>query len=398
MNAAAPILGDLFLSLAALAGLVILQGWLVARDPWEPLNRRFLFGLRVLMALFAGRALWIATGSELFRVLILMGAALVPLAVLLLAEGLLRRHAPLWAKLWVAGGTLVLGLLAFWASPALDPGRMAALMLFQLSGFAIGGWLVLARDRASLSRAENAAADRLALSLVLIVPLAMGDFLLIHLDLPVQVSALGVLFLCWLAISLGRGPLGHRETVLSFLAITLGAGIAGGFVSVMAGLDRSGSILTLAVILSAVLVAVLFVEARRLADEDRGASLLRYLADSRETEAEAFLRGLQAQPAIEGAALIEAAHLGDLDPDTLARIFARAPVLRRADPPFSGGEEGDHIAHLFDRFGASHILLVRADPLRLFALSVPAMAASDRAETELALVQRMALLIGDKTA
>ena len=53
MIAAAPMLTDLALSLAALAGLVILHQTLVGQGRWDPLNRRFLFGVRVTIVLFA---------------------------------------------------------------------------------------------------------------------------------------------------------------------------------------------------------------------------------------------------------------------------------------------------------------------------------------------------------
>lgn len=217
MTAAAPLIGNLFLSLAALAGLFVVHGVVSARDPWAPLNRRDLFGLRVSVVLFAGRALVIITGSDAFRLLVLLGVALIPLAVLLLVEGLLRRHAPVWAKVLIGGGTLVFGMTAFWWSTSIDPARLVALLVFQTGELMLGGWLVLSRDKASLSDAENRMAERLALSLLLIIPLAAADFLILYLGLPAQFSSLGVLFLCWLAVSLGRWEDRHREPLLSFL-------------------------------------------------------------------------------------------------------------------------------------------------------------------------------------
>ena len=393
MTAAAPVIGNLFLSLAALAGLFIVQGVLSARDPWAPLNRRFLFGLRVLIVLFAGRALVVITGNDAFRLLVLLGAALIPLAVLLLAEGLLRRHAPLWAKTLIGGGTLVFGLSAFWWSSSIDPARLVALLVFQTGGLTLGGWLVLTRDKASLSTAENKMAERVALSLLLLIPMAAADFLVLYLGLPAQISSLGVLFMCWLVVSLGRSESQHRAPLVSFLVIVLAAGLSAGFVALMTGMNRDGAILSLAVILAAVMVAVLFIEARALRAEDRSQTLLRYLAEDRSPDALSFLRGLQSHPLVGGAVVIDPAQLADLDATVLARIFAAAPVLRVADPPFTSGAEHDHIAHLFRLFDASHILIVDDGPLLLVALSMPALGLSQRAELELAVVQRMAWLM-----
>lgn len=393
MNLSAADTGNLFLSLAALAGLMILQAVICSRDPWAPLNRRFLTGLRVMAMLFAGRAMLALTGVEFFRFFILLGATLIPLSVVLLAEGLLRRHAPQWVKIWLLVGTALFSVLSFWWSESIDPPRLLGLLAFQLSGFFIAAWLILTRDKSSLTVAENQTVERLALSLFLLIPFAAADFLMDYLGLPIQISPLGVLFLCWLAVSLGRSQVQHRAPLVSFSAIVVGAGLSGAVVANMAGMDKDATILTLTVILAAVLVAVLFIEAQTLRSDEQSQTLLRHLADDRSRDALGFLRGLQAHPLVEGAALIEAAQLDDLDGDVLRHIFAVRPVLRRADPPFTDGVEGDHITHLFNLFNASHILLADDAPLTLVALSMPALATSPRAELELAAVQRMARLM-----
>lgn len=105
MTAAA--LADLFLSLAAVAGVAVLAGVIRARDAADPLHRRFLFALSVTAVLFAGRAALTLTGWGGFGTMVRLAAALIPIAVLIVAEGLLRRHAPRWAKILIGGGTPV---------------------------------------------------------------------------------------------------------------------------------------------------------------------------------------------------------------------------------------------------------------------------------------------------
>jgi len=284
-------------------------------------------------------------------------------------------------------------VLSFWWSGDIDPARLIGLLIFQTSGLLIGAWIVLTRDKASLTAAENQTVERLALSLVLLIPLAAADFLMIYLHLPIQISPVAVLFLCWLAVSLGRAQATHRTPLVSFFAIVFGAGLAGAVIARLTDMSRDETIVTLAVILSAVLVAVLFIEARALRTEERSHTLLRHLAEDRSRDGVGFLRGLQAHPIVEGAVVIEAADLADLNATVLRRIFEVRPVLRRVDPPFKDGLEGDHISYLFDHFEASHILIADDAPMTLVALSMPALAASPRAEVELAAVQRMAWLM-----
>lgn len=139
MIAAANTLTDLFLSSTGLIGLTIVHGTLQSGRPDDPLTRRFVFALRMAKMLFAGRALIVLTGGAWFRSLVLLAAALVPLAAVIVAEGLLRRHAPVWVK-WVIGtGTVGFSLTVFWFGTALDPGRLMSLLTFQVVGFAIAG-------------------------------------------------------------------------------------------------------------------------------------------------------------------------------------------------------------------------------------------------------------------
>ncbi|RWF26316.1 MAG: hypothetical protein EOS64_01950, partial [Mesorhizobium sp.] len=88
------LVADTITSLPSLLGLMIVIAVVSGRDPGDPLSRRFLFGLRVLAVLLACRILDWITGLGVFRLATIVAAGLLPLAALLLTEGLLRRHAP----------------------------------------------------------------------------------------------------------------------------------------------------------------------------------------------------------------------------------------------------------------------------------------------------------------
>lgn len=397
MIAASAILTELFLSVAALLGLIILQWILARRDSWDPINRRFLFGIRVTMLLFIGRMLIILTGAEEFRFLVLIAAALIPLAVLLLTEGLLRRHAPRWVKAGIAGAAVVFAISALWVSDSIDPPRLIGLLIYQIVGFCLAGWMIVSRDRASLSLSENTMVTRLAISLVLFIPLAAGDFLLLYLGLPVQFSALGVLVLCWLAIGLARAHLGHGATLVSLTLTIAVAALAGGLIGVLTAAGRDGTLMVIALIMAAMLLTAIFQDARNLRSEARSIGLLRHLATAEITDPITFLSDLQSHPLVEGAVIIRDENLQGLQGDVLSTLFAAAPVLRRAAPPALGPAADDHIGYLFERYSATHIMLVSKSPRVLIALAMPSLSLSPNAELELQLVQRMASLIAGRS-
>ncbi|MEM9784984.1 MAG: hypothetical protein AAF801_00680 [Pseudomonadota bacterium] len=396
MIAAATILVQLFLSCAALLGLFVLRRALIARDPWDPINRRFIFGIQVTMMLFAARVLMIVTGIEAFRTFVLLAAGLIPLAVLLLTEGLLRRHAPASIKLFVGGGAVVAAITSLWYSDSIDPARLFTLLAFQLLGFILSGWLVLSRDKASLSASENAMVVRLGFSLFLFIPLAAGDFLLLYIDLPIQFSALGVLILCWLAIGLGRAHQGHRATLANLAVMIVAAVLVGGMIGFLAELGRDGMLLSIAAIMTTLFLVAILNDARALRLEEQSLGLLRHLATAQTDDPMAFLQDLQDHPLVEGAVVVSEDSLSGLQEPVLDQIFTVSPVLRKADPPQLGALADDHISYLFERYSATHVMLAVPRPRVLIALSMPSLSASPQAELELQVVQRMAVLMADR--
>lgn len=385
MIAAANVLTDLYLSFSALIGLAILHGTLRARAADDLLVRRLVFGLRVSMMIFAGRILVVLTGGMWFRFIVLLAAALVPLAAVIVAEGLLRRHAPPWAKWMVGGGAAIFGLSAFWFGGDIDPARLIGLLMFQVFGFGVAGWMIATRDRASLSAGENRMAVRLGFSLVLLVPLAAADFLMVLIHLPVQISAIGVLALCWLALSLSRAQDSHRRSFAALTIMIVASLGTGALIGTIAGVGQGGVVVIVAIVLALVLVLAIAAAARA-----QSAHLVAYMAQAGQDEPLAFLLGLQTHPLVDTAVAVDGTSL---DEAVLARIFAVSPVLAKGDLPALGAKAEDHMAHLFGRYDATHILDCGSTPRQLVALSMPALQTSRQAQIELCAVQRMAALL-----
>ena len=396
MIAAAAVLTQLYLSCAALLGLYVLQSSLARRDAWDPINRRFIFALRITMLLFAGRILMVATGVEAFRIMVLFAAAMVPLAVLLLTEGLLRRHAPAAFKAYVGGGAALFALTSLWYSFSIDPPRLASLLVFQVSGLMITAWLIVTRDKTSLSQSENTMVVRLGLSLFLLIPLAASDFLLLYIGLPIQISALGVLILCWLSIGLSRPYLNHRATFIMLAVMTVLGAFVGTMLGFFAGLERDGYLLTIAAVLTTLFLVTILNDARQLRDEAQSFGLLTYLARVSTDDTFTFLKGLEKHPLLQGAATVSHKDLARLDDTLLGEIFKASPILRRNALPQLGPAADDHIAYLFEHYEATHIMLAQRQPRVLVALSLPSLSAAPTAELELQVVQRMALLMAEK--
>jgi hypothetical protein len=312
---------------------------------------------------------------------------------MVLTEGLLRRHAPLWAKGIVGGGAALFMVLAFLPASLIEPYRLYGLLIYQLFGFGTVGYLVLTRDKPSLSMTENEMVGRLGLSLFLIIPMLAVDFFTTDIGVPIRISALGVLALCWLGIGLGRAQTGHAGPVVAFVVIVVSGVLVGALIASMGQMGRDGFIIAIVMILATLLMVASLTDARALRIEAQSHSLLQHMSEAPVDDPIGFLEGLRDHPLVEGAVIVHDAQLADLDRATLAAIFGANPVLSRAEPPQLGNQADDHIKHLFDRFAATHIFVVTQAPWVLVALSMPALSASPMAALELRAVQRMAYLM-----
>ncbi|HEV7249537.1 MAG TPA: hypothetical protein VGN93_21410 [Shinella sp.] len=390
-----PLIADTFISLAALGGLAVLIGAIRSFDAGSPLTRRFLFGLRVLAALMASRVLAWWTGLFIFEAATIIAAGLVPLATVLLAEGLMRRHAPKATKWIAAGGAAAFTVLAFLPVSIADPWRLALLFFYQLVTFALAGHMAVTRDRASLSKAENQAVDRIALSLLLILPLLVTDFRSAYVDLPVRLGGVAILFLCWLLISLGQRAVSHRDTVVSFVVLMAAALLGALAIGLENGLDAGALARTAAIVTSAALLGVVWKDSISLRMEQRRQSLIRHLAEDRIDDTLGFLKELQNHPLVEGALLLGEAELADLDLAGLKVLFAARPLLRATEAGLSQSD-AEQLAWLLEKYEATHVMLVSRRPFRLIALNMPSVSATPGAETELKVAQRMAFLISER--
>jgi hypothetical protein len=261
-----------------------------------------------------------------------------------------------------------------------DPLRMHALMAYQLSVFSVAGWLVFGPARAGLTAAEQTAAGRLGLSLILMLPLVAGDFLGEGIGLPIQPSALAVLVLCRLALSLATAERTGAALVQLALTFALGLG-SGALIALMAG---GGALMATAVMLTTLLLADVIRAALPLWPGRHGESLVPLLSEG----AEGLTSRLLAHPVAAGGALLEPGDLRDLDVAVLARRLSGEGVLVRAAPPADlDGAETELLAELWCRTGASH--LVALGP-RILALAVPGLAAGGRLTDELRLAARLA--------
>ncbi len=392
------IFADSIVSTAALFGLMILASS-IKRSGKDSISRRFLFSLYIIQLLLFFRILTWITGIWLFDALTLMVAGILPLAMIILTEGLMRRHASKLVKMIAAGTAIAFIPLALFPESFAEPWRSVLLLSAQLWAFLTAGYMVWTRDKESLSSAENIIIERIALSIPLIIPMIITDFRIPEFEVPVRLSGIAILFMCWLTVSLERSHLKNSDMLRAFLILLSGSILAGLAISYLIETDLTGYIQICVITLSATLVAVLYNDSISLRYDERRDSLLRHMAKGNIKSSASFLTGLQDHPLVEGAVILEEKDLEDFDHSLLKSVFTRDALQRKNGIiEANTSNESENLKWLFERFNATHVTLVSNTPLSLVALNMPSLSASPGAEIELRAVQRMAILISERKA
>ena len=159
----------------------------------SPVEVRLTATITLLMGLIGVRTVRWALDLEVLRRLEEALAAAMPLAALIVAEGLMRRHAPAWMKRVFLAGAVLFATLAL-----LRPASLNSLTVISLGSFVAGGLgavalLLALRDRRQLAPAENAAISALGLGLVVALPFVASDFLFAAGLSPVRAGGLALL-------------------------------------------------------------------------------------------------------------------------------------------------------------------------------------------------------------
>lgn len=389
----------------AAAGLVAYVLALLVRRADGPLTPRLVFLFGVMSLFYAVRSLAVWTAAPVFVTATFAVIALVPFAALLLAEGLLRRHAPRWMKIAIfAASAASLGFALFTTSHVAFGSRiaLAATILLSLLAILILLWT---RDQNSLSRAENGAVRRLALGLAIVIPLIMTDFSAV-IPSPVGFSPIAALVVVLLALSNGISDardvwIEAALIILAGLALSFGLTHGLGFQSVgVAGLDDRIRLFALAC--AALVTMTLMARIQPFGAAGRRSGLRLRLANADTGSLSRYLATLADEPLLKDLAVLEEDDLIDDQPQALIATLEQRPlwsasVLRSAETGL-GEDEREPMLELLARSDATHMGLLSRSPLRIGLVRLPDLLRDTEAEADLGLAFKMAQLTGDKTA
>jgi len=394
----ASILPDTVISLAAIAGLLILSCCIRSGGSKNHLKSRFKALIWLVALLLAARILYWYSDSSLFRFATHTTGAFIPVVALLLTEGLLRRHAPKAGKFYVLVTAVALSAAALWSDIRYSGAYNLLMGAYQVSGFLFIAALIIRRDRGSLSNVENLTIDRIGLSLLFIVPFLAFDYGIGVIPMPVRLSGLAILVMCWLSLSLWR-PKQRRELFVMVLGLYFcAAGFAAVILAWQISLDWREAVQVGAILLAVGFLAAIGRDALHLREESKQDAVFAGIGLVETPSLTAYIAGLEERGVLDGVLVLEDAALAEFDRAAIAARFEDSLALSASDLPTSSSKDSladSQLRALFDRYAATHLVQVSRDPFWLAAVRQPGFAPNE-IDPDLSAAFRHAQLISER--
>jgi hypothetical protein len=368
--------------------------WAVANEarranPHGPVTLRVVAALYLVAVLFVVRVPAWLTGNSMLGTLEHILASLTPLCSLIVAEGLLRRHAPHWLKVALVISPIALALTK--TVPMLPSTvENAMLLVTVLGGHCAVAAVLWLRDVKSLTAAENMTVRRLLLAVLVLAPLIMTDFR--WPDIYVRLGAVGALLVVYLGLGSGNLHVPVRTRLLSLGMFLLIAALLGFEYDATGHHGTADLLRATAAGFSGLLFAALFSEAR-------GASLERNRPAEPiigATTVKAFTERLAAHPLLGSSHVLSGAMLDDVHDPSFVKLLADERVLRRSARPWGRSATDDGVERaisLMTAYDATHLALLSTQPLRVIAVQLPGIAFDERTESEIELVRLVGALV-----
>ncbi|MGH8631424.1 MAG: hypothetical protein ACREU7_11770 [Burkholderiales bacterium] len=343
------------------------------------LERNTLFLLYCALALLIVRGFqWLLAWPWLTYIRYLP-VALLPLAVVLFGESLMRRHINLPMKVYVAAGTVVFVFLALFDLLREQRALLVSLAVFELSVIVLTGWMVWRTERSKLTSSESRLIGAVFVAAMVSVPLILTDYRDVFSWIPRRFGSAAPLILVYVLVRLH-----HRaDTVATVFREVIGmfvraSVVALSFMAISGNLVAREFLEFLPLSLVLVLVFTIFYRLKAVSVENRGVSFLQWLLHAKMSSFGSFVNSLRRLPLMREHLLLLETDLRDYDVQRLLaylgkerRILSLTQLRQQAASESRGREVAEELVSLLEKHGMSHVGLASRQPASLLLLNSP---------------------------
>lgn len=390
---------DASVTWAGAAGSAFYLGYLYRHGHRGMGAQAFLVFILAALLLVRGFS-WITDSPSLER-LTLAIAAWLPLGISLFVERTLRRHHPLWVKLWALLGCVAFfGMTVFVGSTTFER-WLVPFAAFMALTLLINGTLLLTRPRSELGAAENRLASVLFLLAFLSSGLAVTDFRTTMDVGPVRLGAIAALLFVYAMLGSSLRSVGPLVWAARFLRLLALAVVLSGLIALANEPSliswTSATLAILPITYAWMLLTGIVVNSRELTQESFTDEFMHWLMRARLGTSEAFIADLAHAPDAATHATLGRADLADYSMETLARFpstrngIASLPEARRVARLSNSDlvESAEQWVDLLERTQMTHGFVARGEPPAVFVMNLPTTSAGTVAETRLSVMQHI---------
>jgi len=371
------------------------------------LERCIMFLLECLGALLFVRGFFWISGIKFFGILTYVVAAVIPLAILLYVEALLRRHFALWAKTFVLAGTAFFLALALSGNLHAHPLWLPVFTSYILAMQLVLSGAIVFHDRADFAPIEGRAVAAIAVAVVLIVPFVATDLaadLGLHMA---RVGSVGILIFVH-AIVVASEPRSNAPRLLvANLAVIAIAALLGAIQSYVIGDVRPATVARSAAMFACIILLVMIhSRVHAYGQIARGPGLVRSIAAADTRTTESFLRVLDRLPMVAAYRLLRARDLSAYEFWSFPGVFRarsekvitcnqlrRSPRARASNASAGSGDaiyHAEQLEDLMEREAMTHAVLIQESPVTLLLVQIPSAGMEQAAIAQLGLVRTVA--------
>jgi hypothetical protein len=362
--------------------------------------QRFLTWVLAALLFVRGFA-WVDSREVLDRLTFAV-AAWLPLAITLFLEHVLRRHHPLWVKLFALATSAAFFLASIATTLPLYRSWLLAFAACLALVVLINGFLLLGRDRSELAVGENRLASLLILLAFITSVLVLTDFRTLTGVGTVRLGAIAALLFVY---SMLGAALRSASTIVWLGRFLLLLGLAAGLSALIALATQSQSVevwwrATLTswpVTYAWMLLTGIVVNSRELSVESDTNEFMKWMAQAPLGSPAAFAAALAGAPDAQTHLFLDRDELADYNAEVLTRFSQAEDDIVSLGKAREFGRIGDgelvesseQWIDLLERTQMTHGFVVRQRPLGVFLLNLPATTSSAAAEMRLRVMRHI---------
>ncbi len=372
---------DAIITWLGAAGIWFYISYILRHRTNSILERSILFLLFCLFFLFIVRGFYWLFQERWLGQLEFLSAALLPLAIVIFGEGLIRRHFPLYIKVVALSASIFFEVANLFDQLQSNRYLLIMLMMIDISIIIATGFEMIRVDKSTLTKNEIRFNNALIVAAVFAAPLLVTDFREEIPWIPCRLGSDGALIFIYTCVRMNNLQDTQRIVFGEILTIIARAIlIAISFMAISGHIGLMDILKYFPLSLTFVLLYSILYRIKTIRVEERGRSFLRWLLFAKSSNIDSFLDSFQHLPLTQAHMILREKELVNYDLNTIFQRYgsnvkvlhlSRLRNLIKKRTPAVNLDATEQLVDILERYQMSHVCLVSNSPPLLLLFSLP---------------------------